>query len=301
MPTFLVAAHTDPPMLARLVAALSPHPVVLHVDRKARRRPFERALSGVESSHVEWIEDRIRVDWADFSAVRATLRLMERGVEITDPDDHLCFLTGQDLALLPIDAIEARLAQHRGRQLIRGFDITAAGAWQAYGHHLTLRWMMGWALPVVLPPRLDFHQRNQLVRISRWRGRSAPAIDPGVRVLHGHANWAITARVAREVLALSPRLEPIFADAFAADEKFVHTAVGMLPRDLTGTDVEVPYDGFGQWRYTNLHFINERWSTLTEADLPALRATDRLFARKVDSRASRGLLDLIERETGTSG
>lgn len=293
MPAFLVAAHTDPPMLARLVAALSPHPVVVHLDRKARIAPFRRALARVDSAHVQWVQDRIRVNWAGYSAVRATLRLLEYGVRLTEPDDHLVLLTGQDLPLVPVDRIVAGLAEHRGRQFIQGFDITVDDAWEHFGPHVTVRHRMDWGAPVVLPPRLEFHQRNQLVRLSRGLGHRSTALDPGIRVLQGHANWAITTRVAHEVLGLRERLEPVFVDSFAADEKFVHTAIGMLPDTVTGGPVEVDYRGVGQWRYTNLHYVNRTWSTLTEADLPDLRTTDRPFARKFDSRLSRDLLQQL--------
>ena len=73
---FLVAAHSEPVLLARLVRALAApwaH-VFIHIDAKTDIGAFLQELSDIPD--VTFISDRVRVYWGGWSQVEASLRLM---------------------------------------------------------------------------------------------------------------------------------------------------------------------------------------------------------------------------------
>jgi len=74
---YLIAAHTEPLHLRRLVQSLAA-PLTsffVHVDRKTSIEPFAKALVGV--APVTFVRRRVRVYWGGWSVVEATLRLMQ--------------------------------------------------------------------------------------------------------------------------------------------------------------------------------------------------------------------------------
>src|SRR5436189_6131615 len=80
-----------PDHLGRLIAALRDDGVrfFVHVDRKVPIEPFlvHRAPD------VELLDDRVPVYWGQWQMVDATLRLIDRALEQTDPD-YLVLLSG---------------------------------------------------------------------------------------------------------------------------------------------------------------------------------------------------------------
>jgi hypothetical protein len=72
---YLIMVHKNPRQMARLIHSLN-HPDVdffIHVDKKSDAQPFKQISS---MKHVNFISDRIDVDWGGFGGVEATLSLM---------------------------------------------------------------------------------------------------------------------------------------------------------------------------------------------------------------------------------
>ena len=88
---YLVLTHGMPDHLGRMVAALRDDDVrfFVHVDRKVPIEPFlpHRAAD------VDFLDERVPVYWGEWQMVDATLRLMERALELADPD-YLVLLSG---------------------------------------------------------------------------------------------------------------------------------------------------------------------------------------------------------------
>ncbi len=89
MPVFVILAHSQPELARRLVYALAPYPVVIHVDSKADIGEFGSL------PRTTYVQDREKVHWGGLSVVKATIKLFEYALEIAEPDDHIVLLSGQ--------------------------------------------------------------------------------------------------------------------------------------------------------------------------------------------------------------
>jgi hypothetical protein len=284
-PVFLVVAHTDSDMFTRLAKALYPHRVVAHIDRKSPQTEFERDAP----SNVEFTESRVFVSWAGFSQVEA-IEILLNHVREVPAKTPLVLLTGQDFpARNPEDFVHF-LRKNESRQYVRSFDMrdaTPKYTWQITRPHYqdiapkSPRWLRRF---------LIFACRSTM----RWHKLRAPdALHPR----HGHANWVITREAAtriQEELARS-EVRDFFKHTFAPDEKFVPTLLRSPDYESSRWNMpEGTFEGEGNWRYTNFHYIDASLRILTIEDLPAIRASGRYFVRKVATPASLPLIDALE-------
>ena len=93
---YLILAHEDPAQLARLVNALyTPNSYFfIHVDRKVAQPPFTDPLSSLPN--VVFLRRRVRVFWAGFSMVKATLLLMQEAIAHPVAFKYYVMLSGVD-------------------------------------------------------------------------------------------------------------------------------------------------------------------------------------------------------------
>jgi hypothetical protein len=277
---YIVSAYKNLGQLARLTRRLSPdgEPVAIHVDRKTDEREFAQLRSDVTELPGVHLLERHVCHWGGFGHVRATLKgidwLLRNGV----PFDYAILLTGQDYPIKPRGVIERFFAEHRGKSFMAysqlpspswsprgGLDRIEYAHWRLYGRHARL------------PLRRRF-----------------PA---GLRPFGGGAYWCLTREcieLVSEFVAARPEAVRFFARADIPDELFFQTVI--MNSRLADTVVN-----------DNLRYIDwtrgVRPAILTTDDLPALKASPKLFARKFDVTRDERILDLIDREllSGASG
>lgn len=288
---FLVVAHTDPVMFGRLVNSLQPFRVVVHIDKKSDEEPFRRAAP----SNVEFTQRRVRVNWAGFSQIEAIEILLDH-VAASAPSTHLILLTGQDFpSQNPAKFVDA-LRHSPGIQFVNHFLLDGSSrkySWQVDRRHYQ-----------DLAPRLPRIARRAAIRILRvltsWRRVQPPA---GTAVSHGHANWVITREFASTVTrALAdPRLRRYLRRVFASDEKFVPTILRSTSEaTYDSRKCSGRYQGDGNWRYTNFHYIDPSLRILGMQDVDSIRRSGAYFVRKVTSSESLDLVDALEKSWGES-
>lgn len=103
---FLIAAHHQPEMLARLIARLQ-HPdaiTIVHVDRKASLEPFRQAC---DTPGVVWLDgdDRVGVNWAGCTIVDAHLKLWRASLPVYPSLRRIVMLSGVDYPLRDVSEI----------------------------------------------------------------------------------------------------------------------------------------------------------------------------------------------------
>jgi hypothetical protein len=261
----LVLAHRDPDQVERLAQRLE-CPVWVHYDAKSPAAEHERLR---RSPHVHVVEDRVRVRWGDPSTLTAILR----GLAAVGGDpDHVLLLSGQTYPIKPPPAIRERLSEPV--TFVRHLPLPIAAWGLSGGLDRTRRFWVnrptfapGW-----VPPRIGLPLPRRLPRMQ----------------LFGGETWLALHRDARRHVLDLPSTAPVFKlmrHALLAEEMFLQTVLPNSP--LAGALVN-----------DSLHFI--RWAggshpaPLTPSDLPALRETDALFARKFT--ADDPMLDLIDRD-----
>ncbi len=104
-PCFLVLAHRQPGQAARLVGALAPHPVLLHVDARARVPAWSEFCRLVGVNQNVTLAPRVRSGWASWGLVQATLNGIELYLKLGC--SHLVRMSGEDYPLRPPEHIAA--------------------------------------------------------------------------------------------------------------------------------------------------------------------------------------------------
>ncbi len=119
----VVLAHDRPATLHRLVAALDPYPVFLHVDA-ATDEATHAALTAGLPDRVRLLP-RLRTGWASVGLVAAELTGYRAALEQTRAG-HVALLSGTDYPIRSAADIAARLAQAGERSLVSFHDLPYA-------------------------------------------------------------------------------------------------------------------------------------------------------------------------------
>jgi hypothetical protein len=280
LPAVVVMTHADPVHLRRLVGALDPWPVFLHVD--------VRTTDDVYAAMVEGLPDRVTLlprimtGWARFENVTAEIEgyraaLANPGVT------HVLSMTGTDYPLAATSTVEAYLAGHPGFSFAENWDVpdpdwggrSGGMARLRYPHWAWRKRMIRVPVPRRLPKGLHWAAGSQMKLLTRE-----------------HATALVRAYDER------PDLVRFFRRTWCADESFVPT--------ILATDSLVP--GFQENHVHDvLWFIDWRsegkspkW--LGVEDLPRIRnrrypsdgRTPRFFGRKFGPDTA--VLDVIDAE-----
>jgi len=275
---YLIRAHTAPEQLARLVDRLDEGQArfYVHVNRLTDDEVFGEMRSRLAGrENVTWLP-RVACYWGGFSLLQATLVGIDAILASGDLPDHAVLLSGQDYPLRPPSEIEEHLVARRGRNLLHHFALPAA-EWAGEGGGLNrLRY----------PHFERVRYKTRLLRVPLPR-----RVPRGLRPHGGMALWALTGETLAELMRFldeRPEVLRFFRHTKMPDETFFQTVL-LSSRLAETVDNEL------------LHYLD--WSsgsahpaTLTAADLPKLRASEKLFARKFDASVDSEILDLLDRE-----
>jgi len=274
---YLIRAHTAPEQLARLVGRLNEGDVrfYVHVNKLTDDETFAAMQAGLAGrENVVWVP-RVKCYWGGFSLLRATLVGIESILASGDLPDHAVLLSGQDYPLRPPTEIERYFAARNGRNLLNHFRLPAP-EWAGEGGGLNrLRY----------PHFERARYKTRLLRLPAPR-----RLPEGLEPYGGMAFWALTGETLAwlmRFLGERPEVLRFFRRTKMPDELFFQTV--LLSSLAETVDNEL------------LHYLD--WSsgsahpaTLTVADLPKLRASGRLFARKFDASVDSEILDLLDAE-----
>lgn len=301
MTTYMIYTFIEPELLGRTVARLAPGRVFVHVDAKVDETPFVAAIRDADRERVEFVRPRHQVNWAGYSQIRAIRTLMARAIAVTDPDDYLVMMSGQDYPLYTGHYLDEFFTQAQGRQFLRYFRIEEST--KAYRSHYYRRHYRD--LPVLthrpLTPGLR-KVRTASVLGTNFIARVLPAPQPPDHLTpcFGPTHFAITAEFASYLDSLiTPEIENFFRTTFCPEELLYQTLAASGPRPVNNgserDDGSEPFVGDGNWRYSNLHHIHPSYvKVYTKDDWPEVTASDKLFLRKLTMSASTDLIDAID-------
>lgn len=275
---YLIRAHTAPEQLARLVQRLDEGDArfYVHVNKLTDDETFEamkQALGGRDN--VVWLP-RVACYWGGFSLLEATLVGIEGILASGDLPDYAILLSGQDYPLRPPREIEAFLDARRGRNFLHHFRLPAEW-WAGEGGGLNR---------VRYPYFERIRYKTRLLRLPI--PRRFPA---GVEPYGGMALWALTGETLADVMrfvAERPDVLRFFRRTKMPDELFFQTI--MLSTPLADS-VENEFLHYMDWSDGSAHP-----AILRAADLPKLRSSAKLFARKFDASVDTEILDLLDQE-----
>jgi hypothetical protein len=271
---FLIAAHKDPAQLNALVEQLRDDDflIYVHLDAKGAISP------GEVHPAARQVRERVAVHWGCFSQVQATLNSLKQIVAEVPDFDKVLFLSAQDFPLLSNPALKAALGGLRGQELLDTVAIgREPGQWAAdYRYQYFYRDEGG------KQARLACSLANRAMRAFGIRRR----LPAGLRPWGGSSWWALSRdcvaalleRVRRE-----PGLIRFFRGVSCPDEMFFQTLVMNSP--FAG---RVLSENFRYIQWPEQGARNPK--VLDEHDFERIAASKAHFCRKIDSRASAGLM-----------
>lgn len=121
----LILTHNEPLQLKRLINRLA-HPQAMffvHVDLKADITSFINELNGIDKLY--FIQNRVKVTWASYSMVQATLNSFTEMVKSGLPIDYINLLSAQDYPLTSAGAFYNYLEQHPEKAFMHCLDVNS--------------------------------------------------------------------------------------------------------------------------------------------------------------------------------
>lgn len=288
---FLILAHRQPALVARLFAALN-HPedtFVLHFDRRAPE-DLHRLGRELARQHPNVIVLPSRpIVWGGPAMAEVQIEAMTAARKHSTAWSHFINLTGQDFPLVPRHEIIGRLKP--GTTYLGWFNPLNDHLWSDARERLSRRYLPWlWLQRALALPAIGHRLRYAL----GWRNRlpSIPGFKrrwPGFFRYFGGPNHGIFSREATAYLAEDPRAQRIrrWLQGSAHSDEIVFQSV-LLNSPLSSAitndslrEIDFPRDA-------------PHPRTFTSTDLPRLRASPALFARKFDLTVDPAVLAALE-------
>ncbi|MDX1627155.1 MAG: beta-1,6-N-acetylglucosaminyltransferase [Fulvivirga sp.] len=276
---FLIMAYKNPDQIARLVRTMK-HPsfdFYIHVDAKFDLAPFEYIA---EEEQVYFTRTRRKIYWAAF---RFTQTIVECAEDILNNKqyDFISLISGQDYPIKPIEEIAEHYNQHLGASFFSLVD--EDDTW--WDHAIT-------RINKYHMTNYDFKGRYLLQRFlnATLPNRKLPVF----KTLYGGPRatwWTVSSDCMRYIIQFmkeNKKLIRFSKFTWAPDEFLIPTIVMNSDfRDSVIKDSGVYID----WSQGG-----SNPKVLTIEDYPQLKKSDKLTARKFDTRVDTEILDRIDKE-----
>jgi hypothetical protein len=290
----IVIAHRDPEHVARLLGAVE-HPQIacyLPVDARVPLTPFQRAFDGARASDVTLLPRHTCIR-GDIGLVDAAVEGLRQGV--VDGCGYFLLVTGQDFPLRSPSDLVAFAEASESRSYIHHWPIDDSvhrfnGRDRTDFYAYTVRGRR----EVCIPRGEDTSFLGPKGRLLNEMLRVRSALKPSRR-FPSYANafagsmWWNLPRVAADYILDFIRDHPDYyryhQHTIAPEELFIQS---ILAGTGFASDHELVNDPLRFYDWDDTH-----GRVLTEADLPAILASDDLFALKFDSSVDAKVLDRL--------
>lgn len=283
---YLILAHKNLAQLVRLLDRLDDgnSSFFVHIDLKVPLNEIENILS--ERTNVTLVK-RISTEWGGFSLAEATLNAMRAVRNSRIEFNAISLLSGQDYPIKNNPEIDSVLSTSRYSIFLDHLPLPDYERWPAGGTYRYQKYFFGLSAVALFFSKAC----NLLSTLFPVFARRLPFY---LRPYCGSQWWTIDMYALNYILDYidrNPEYYNFHKYTFAPDELFFHIIL-LNARDerITGKIVN-----------NNLRYI--RWERadhphpeiLTKDDLPDIRTSKALFARKFDHRKDDEILDLIDR------
>ena len=298
---YLIASHTNPSQVARLVRRIRAErpvaPIVVHHDRLQSRLSAD---TFPDDEHIFFVEPSIAGEWGSYALVQLALNGLETLWSSGEEFRWVTFISGQDYPARSLREFEAALPATGDGAIERGDERPQS----------VMRYRLGFYR---LPERLEtrnmhrlffvlgilaklFDRKQRFVAFTTGRvGCRFGIVHPkspvaGLRIYKGYQWWTLSrAAVAyvRDYIERNPDFVAWFATrVLIPDEAFFQTI-------LMTSDMKFAKDDgrYVKWRHADAMSPE----ILTIDDLPDILRSERFFARKFYDRVDARVLDELDR------
>ena len=277
---YLILGHAHPEQIVRLIEALRPSAAlfVIHIDR----RSDDSVMQALEA-YAGTVQDvrfavRHRCYWGSYGIMRATFSLIRTLLAQEVAFSYAALISGQDYPTASAERMAAFFAQRPEAEFIEAFSLVKPNRWTPHaGRFQSLNRVLNTTVwlrsrPFHLPLRRRFYAGWEPHGGSQWWCLSREAIVWLDRYVRQHAG-----------------LGWYFRLVFIPDEAMIQSMMANSPFAGRISDETLTYI---DWDRPNPKYPR----TLDDEDLERLRASGKLFARKMHPERSRELMDRIDRE-----
>lgn len=294
---YLISAHNDPAHLQRLVGALqSDAEFFIHVDAKVDLYPFTSSLS---ADNVHFIKDRYDIRWGEISQVYYQRALLRAALGSGVVFDRLFTMSGLDYPVWSNTRIRQFFARFPETEFICGIDMTNQRAEIQQGYRvyrpfpgLVLPWSRLRMLVRTCSRKLLFGLGLRKALEIEVQGTVRP-----YRLYKGGSWWCITPQLAGyllDTLDKHPEILRYFRTSFGPDETLWQTLVFNSPYAGKARCVAGAYTSLADLTLLHHIYYHPVIKVFTEADLPEILTSGRMFCRKTITGLSDGLMDRLD-------
>jgi hypothetical protein len=276
----VILAHDDPVQLRRLIQALEPFPIFLHVDARTPDTTFAAMTADLPSRCT--VLKRTSTAWAQWGIVEAELEGYRAALQSTDAT-HFALFSGSDYPLASAKGIVDFLEKHVGVSFANVHELPYA-QWGRSGGLARLRyrhWSIGKRmLRLPIPRRLP-------------RGIVLTGGTQSKVLAREHARAVV------EVAAGHPELVRFWRRTWVPDETFVYSMLN-TPRFVPGWKTEVVPANLWWIGWDGRRRKSPPWLGIVHRDFLLSRARPIdgqipvLFGRKFSTQLSTPVLDAID-------
>lgn len=278
MIVYLIIAHNypSPNNLVRFINLLKYENdlVYIHVDLKYDLTDFKSCFSN--QANVRFIKNRVKVYWAAYSMVQATVNSFNEILSEVKDFDYLNLLSAQDYLLKPIASFHDFLHNHPGKAFMHCLDVNTE--WTEAKSRVTQYHLTNFRFPgkyklqklinLILPSR-KMPCNMTIVGRSQW-----------FTISKKHVDYIVT------TIANYPQLVLFFKFTWAPDEFIFQTILfnSIYKDDIVNNNL----------RYIDWSEGKKNPKIFTSDDLNLLIESNQFFARKFDLNVDSTIFDLID-------
>ena len=291
---YLIAAHTDPEQLKRLVKSLTykGNTFFVHIDKKQDIYPFKEILK--ECKNVIFIKNRIADYWSGFSHLRALDSLLEESLQFHF--DRLVYISGLDYPVWSNEKMESWYLENADKQIVCAYNLTKCGDPYPQGKISHLAW---WDVPIKNEKLFNKTRRKLNDFLMNFKHPLSFSVD-GTEwdVFWGSDWWSMTYDAAKYVFETyhnHREIEKYFKWCFCPSELWVQTILANSEKYKNLIDYTTT---FKLEAVTPLEFIDygESMYIWKEKDFERIIDSGKMFIRKTTSKESSELQELIDKE-----
>lgn len=300
---YIISGYKLPEQFIRLVNRLGTDDctILIHIDKKTDARIYAHIQAALKRYSNIYFLDRHVCRWGDFGHVRATLKGIQKIVDLDLPGEYVILLTGQDYPIKSNSELQTFLHQSRGRSYIDFFPIPAKN-WGikgglerlAYFHWHILGRHFSW------PIAREFKTApmNKLMPFLSNLIPFTQKVPGDLKLFCGSSYWCLS-RVCVEYVHK-------FISHNTDYEKFFMKHVN-IPDEMFFQTILLNSEFKDQLVNTTMTYVDWTRPTppypaiLGQDDYDALIKTEHFFARKFDNNVDARILDLLDERNTSIG
>lgn len=274
--SYLILAHYDVPLLQVLLDSLDDkrNDIYIHWDLKSGPTPSVSTTN----AGLSFIEDRVDVNWGAYSMVVAEYNLFKTAYE-KGPYGYYHLISGVDLPIKSQEYIHQVCDNAAGTEYIAFADASMSELDYRVQHYFLFQNEFKGAGFLKRLTRKVFVKAQDMVGYHRT----------DVKVRKGSQWCSVTQDFVAYLLSKEADVKKMFDHTFCPDELFVQTVCANSPFMEKVKEADSEFDG--NLRY--IKWVDGALLPITIDDLPALKRSNRWFARKFSGK-DKELVDAIK-------